>query len=153
MFVFDYASIPNDLGGYIGTTSSELPVPWTANALDVWHPGTYLRLPSQGLTHIGSLAVTLPDTPGTYHLDALNANESDRAHGARFTIIALPWPAPREYWSAFAGEIEGDPYTFHVVPEAGTLALAGLAGLLGVGHHRKAPVTSLGRLKGQRAGW
>ena len=127
-FAFDYASIPDDIGGYSATTFLDMPIPWTANTLDYLRPDMYLRVPALGLTHIGSVTVTLPAAPHVYYLDALNPDESDSNLGARFTVFPLRPLAPREYWSAFTGEIQGDPYAFQVVPEPTTILFFILGG-------------------------
>jgi hypothetical protein len=135
-FEFDYSSIPDDIGGYIATTSPDMPVPWTANTLDLHYPPMYLQVGAGESVHIGMVALALSTVPGTYELDALNRDEGSTQFGARFTVVPLPGPAPREYWNAFTGQIQGDPYGFRVIPEPTGVVLVVLGGTVLLGARR-----------------
>ena len=105
-FTFDFSSVPNGSPGY--GLAPELPVPLIWFQLLCVCPESWLPLPGGGSLHIGSIGVEVAVEPGTYRLDALNADESDEELGAKIGRIG-----PK--WRAFTGEVAGDPLDFVVV--------------------------------------
>ncbi len=92
-------------------------------------PCAHIILPSTEPVHIGTLDVELPDNPGIFRLDAMNADESNWIAGGGFI---------RHHSGqlhAYDGSLTGGIFDFWVVPEPSTLLL----GILAVAFHRRAP--------------
>lgn len=88
---------------------------------------------------VGSLDVTLGNTPGEYLLDVLNADEVDVNMGAEirhgFSVTADPGSTTLR---ANGGQIIGGQARLVVVPEPATLAMLGLGGLAAAYRRRRA---------------
>ena len=127
VLAFDYSALPG-LNFY--WTYPELPVPWTVMPLDCGCPGYYLPFPSGSMLHIGSIGLELPDDPGVYRIDALNADEPDEFLGAKIFTFGWPPDYPQVTWRAFTGEITDGAYDFLVIPEPATLWLLVAGGVV-----------------------
>jgi len=128
-FTFDYSSLPDDRG--YQWRSPELPVPRTRNSLDCFCPGLFLPFPGNGSLHIGSIGAILPDDPGMYRMDMVNADEPYEGLGAQIIPIYSFVP-----WRSYTGEITGGVYDFEVIPEPATLSLL-ILGAVGVACRRR----------------
>ncbi|MGD2110401.1 MAG: hypothetical protein PVI86_13555 [Phycisphaerae bacterium] len=127
-FEFDYAGVPEDIGGYEGSTFPDLPVPSTTNLLGCLCPSAFIRLPALGSVRLGSTTLELASDPGMYALDVLNHDDPNLTHGATLQLANLG--TPEVVWRAYTGDLTDGRYQFVVVPEPGTLTLALVVGLL-----------------------
>lgn len=113
-FNFDFSRM---MGPIATEVQDELPVPraWIFH----YSTGDETTSASPDGHLIGSIEVTLPTSPGTYTLDAINADAEDQNSGALFFLSAVD-PAP--FGSVYGG-LDGGTLQMTVVPDAGTLAL------------------------------
>lgn len=125
-FVFDFSTI-NPL------LYSQLPNYPVATVIYVTFsrvPGYMLTLPTPPDPPLvaGVGTVILPDLPGQYHIDALNADEFDNNLTTR---LDFNFTSPSTWLANGRGEdlITGEPLVLTVVPEPASIFLLGVAAL------------------------
>ncbi len=100
-------------------------------------PGSLLVVPPDSPLHVGAGQLRLPETAGTYTLDALNPTAPSRGTAL---LLGVTFPSS---WTAGAGDITGNSPQLVVVPEPACAALF----MTGIAMAFRRPRTN-GRLRG-----
>ena len=112
VFTFDYSSLDQPHGYDDGTPFLPVPVTWNGWLINCYPcPTIFFVVPEGGSFHIGSIGIMLPEGPGSYRVDLLNADEAESGRGAKF---GLQTADKCPIWSAYTGEINGGLYVFRV---------------------------------------
>lgn len=124
--------------GMVGSTFRRLPNAAWVYPLQTPIPGLQYVLPDNGEFKLGDISVTVPNVPGTYTLDVMNADAADPNLGAGATFGFGGAGDPVTTWRAFTGELTGGTLTMTVIPEPATLALLGVGALAALRRRRTA---------------
>jgi len=118
---FHFQLVPPLIGDFLYTRFETMPKVDIVYGSTAPQPGFNLEIPDGGSLLLGTISVGLPAGPGTYVLDAINADATKMDTGAR--VLLGFFDRPNDAWVPWNGTLTGGTLVMTVVPEPATILL------------------------------